>query len=306
MTDLVDIHQHLWPEPLLGALAERSEAPCLRLREGRWRLRIQGEPEAAIDLADHDAAARADLVRADGLDRALIAPSVPLGVDALTRAEAEPLIAAYHRGVAALPDEFGAWAAVPLSDPDPSALEAWLDAGFVGACISADALAGPRSLDHVGAILELLERRGAPLFIHPGVATASTCERPSWWPAMTDYVSAMQRAWFAFATWGRPAHPELRVCFAMLAGLAPLHRERFVARGGLPSFDPNVFLDVSSYGDRAIDTVVREVGVDQIVFGSDRPVVGARGPGLGDALEAAMRRSNPARLLGAAREMVFA
>jgi hypothetical protein len=31
---------------------------------------------------------------------------------------------------------------------------------------------------------------------------------------------------------GRPRHPRLRVCFALLAGLAPLHVERFIARGG--------------------------------------------------------------------------
>ena len=29
------------------------------------------------------------------------------------------------------------------------------------------------------------------------------------------------------------AHPRLRVCFALLAGLAPLHAERLAARGGV-------------------------------------------------------------------------
>jgi predicted TIM-barrel fold metal-dependent hydrolase len=115
---------------------------------------------------------------------------------------------------------------------------------------------------------------------------------------MTGYVAAMQRAWHAFAVWGRDAHPRLRVCFAMLAGLAPLHRERLVARGGRAASDPDVFLDTSSYAARAVDAVLREVGVDRLVHGSDRPVVGAADLSLGDAVEVALRERNPARLLG--------
>jgi hypothetical protein len=122
---------------------------------------------------------------------------------------------------------------------------------------------------------------------------------PAWWPALTDYVAEMQTAWHAFPLWGRPAHPRLRVCFAMLAGLAPLHRERLVARGGAAVSDPDVFLDVSSYGARAVDAVLREVGVDRLVHGSDRPV-GARAElPLGEAVDAALRRTNPSRLLAA-------
>ena len=109
----------------------------------------------------------------------------------------------------------------------------------------------------------------------------------------------MQTAWYAFAVWGRPAHPRLRVCFAMLAGLAPLQRERLVARGGRADSDPGVYLDTSSYGARAVDAVVREVGVDRLVHGSDRPVIAARAPALGDAVEVALRERNPARLLAA-------
>jgi hypothetical protein len=107
----------------------------------------------------------------------------------------------------------------------------------------------------------------------------------------------MQTAWHAFAVWGRPAHPGLRVCFAMLAGLAPLQRERLLARGGTAISDAGVFLDVSSYGERAVDAVLREVGVDRLVYGSDRPVVPAAELPLGDAVRTALRRRNPARLL---------
>jgi hypothetical protein len=84
----------------------------------------------------------------------------------------------------------------------------------------------------------------------------------------------------------------------MLAGLAPLQRERLAARGGRADSDPDVFLDTSSYGARAVDAVLREVGVDRLVHGSDRPVVPAVQLALGGAVDVALRERNPARLLG--------
>jgi hypothetical protein len=296
----IDIHQHLWPEPLLRALSLRREPPRLLRRRGDWTLRLAGEPETRVDFDAHEPGARAALVRADGLDRALVAPSVPLGVETLPAAEAEPLLEAYHDGVSALPEEFGAWAAVGLAEPDPLALAHLLDTGFAGACVAAEALGGPEGFDRLGPVLEVLERRGAALLVHPGPVTARPAERmPSWWPALTGYVASMQTAWHAFAVWGRPAHPGLRVCFVMLAGLAPLQRERLIARGGPAISDPDVFLDVSSYGGRTVDAVLREVGVDRLVEGSDRPVVSPTELPLGDAVRTALRRRNPARLLSA-------
>ena len=123
----VDIHQHLWPEPLLRGLSRRTEPPCLVRRRDDWTLRIQGEPEAPLDLADHDPDRRAALMDGDRIDRALVSLSPPLGIEALTAGEAEPLLAAYHDGVAELPAPFGAWAAVCLADPDPAALCSLLD-----------------------------------------------------------------------------------------------------------------------------------------------------------------------------------
>src|SRR4051794_28072468 len=137
-----DIHQHLWPEPLIAALAARSEAPRMARGGAGWILRLPGDPDAPVDLAAHDPERRGALVAEDGLDRALVALSSPLGLEALAPGEAEPLLAAYHEGAAALPDTFGAWAAVALRAPDPAEMARRLDGGFVGACVPADAVAG--------------------------------------------------------------------------------------------------------------------------------------------------------------------
>jgi predicted TIM-barrel fold metal-dependent hydrolase len=306
-----DIHQHLWPEPLLGALARRRRPPRLVRSGGGWTLRMHGERDAPVDPADHDPTRRLKVLDAHGVDRALVAPSTPLGIEALAPDDARPLIEAYHAGVAALPPRFGGWAAIGLVEPDAGELVALLDRGFVGACIAADALSGPDGYAALAPVLALLERRCAPLLVHPGpsphtLAAGRPGGLPAWWPAMTRYVASMQAAWHAFGVIGRPAHPRLRVCFAMLAGLAPLHRERLVARGGRALADPGMFVDTSSYGPRAVDAVVRELGVDALVHGSDIPVVAGAEPALGDAVRVALRERNPARLLSTATEEVLA
>jgi len=307
-----DIHQHLWPEQLIAALTWRREPPLLRRSGDGWLLRLRDEPEYRFDAADHNPAARAATLAGDGIQRALLAISSPLGIEALPRDEAEPLLQANNDGLLALGEPFGVWGAVALRAPHAADVDRLLDAGAIGISLPAGALAGPESLEHCGVLLERLERRDAPLLVHPGpgpwrawhaqpYAEAGT---PGWWPAMTRYVADMNAAWHAFAAFGRPQHPRLRVVFAMLAGGAPLHGERLAARGGPARAlaDARTFYDTSSYGARATDAVVRCVGIDQLVYGSDRPVVDApAGPApLGPAAVDAMFSANVARLLGRA------
>ncbi len=148
----------------------------------------------------------------------------------------------------------------------------------------------------------MLEEAGLPLMVHPGPAASESRgghgDQPGWWPAVVSYVQQMHAAWFAFRVHGRPRHPRLRVCFAMLAGLAPLHGERVAARGGGRGvIDPDVFLEVSSYGTRAVDATIRVLGVDAIVNGSDRPYAEPASLELGPAALHAIRIANAMRLL---------
>jgi len=101
---------------------------------------------------------------------------------------------------------------------------------------------------------------------------------------------------------GRARHPALRIAFVALAGPAPLHHERLGARGGARGLvDPHVFYETSSYGTRAIDAMVRVVGVDPIVHGTDRPYAESADPGLGAAFAHAMFTVNPGVLIGGLR-----
>jgi predicted TIM-barrel fold metal-dependent hydrolase len=97
---------------------------------------------------------------------------------------------------------------------------------------------------------------------------------------------------------GRALLPDLRICFAAGAGLAPVHDERFAARAGHPPrVDPEVFVDTSSYGRRGLGSLIQALGIDPIVFGSDRPYAEPTDPLLGAAATHAIRVANPRRLL---------
>jgi hypothetical protein len=274
-----DIHQHLWPDALLSSLARRTVPPRLRRDAHGWWLELAGDAPAPFDPKTHDPAERSG-------DRIVIAPSLPLGIEALVGAET--LLDDFHSGVLELGAPFELWA----SPARPALVDELLDAGAVGI-----ALAGRELVDARWApALERLAERDVPLLVHPGPAPGS----PAWFPALTGYVAEMNAAWHAWAQWGRSRHPRLRVIFAMLAGLAPLHAERLAARGG-PSaavHDPLTYFDTSSYGPRAIDAMLRVVGVDRLLYGTDVPVVGPvdLAP-LGDAALHALTVANPERVL---------
>ncbi|MER7129729.1 amidohydrolase family protein [Streptosporangium saharense] len=287
----VDVHQHLWTPAFVDALRRRTAPPRL---DG-WTLYLDGEPPYEVDPTDHDLTVR--LARNEDLELALVSLSSPLGIETLPPEEAWPLIDAYHADALALPAPFGAWAAACLGDVDPARLAKALDQGLAGLQLPATAVGDAAGLAEVAPLLDVLAERDLPLFVHPG--PARTPVGPGWWPAVVPYVQQMHASWYAFAAFGRTRHPDLRVCFALLAGLAPLHSERLINRGGQSrgQVDPDTFLETSSYGPRAIDAVIRELGIDVVVNGSDQPYATAPDPALGEAARHAIAVTNPSRLL---------
>ena len=295
----IDIHQHVWPEPFVAALARRTAPPALRRDGATTTLVLSGEPDSPFDAAPHDAARRRDDLRADDVDRALVCMSCPLGIETLPRAEAQPLLDAWHDGVFALGEPFGVWGAVALDGARAEDVETLLDRGAAGIALPAGAFATPAAVAGVLPLLHALQVRDRPLLVHPGAAPPGTPD-PPWWAASVGYVAELHAAWHGFAAWVRPGLVSLRVVFVALAGGAPLHVERLAGRGGpaLAAFDPLTFYDTSSYGPRAIEAVGGVVGIDQLVHGSDRPVIGAPAEhGLGAAGDHALTSVNPARLL---------
>jgi 6-methylsalicylate decarboxylase len=310
----IDVHQHLWTEPLVGALQARQELPFVRSEHGLTVLFSAGERPYVIERSSETPARRAALVDGDGLDRALICLSSPLGIESLPREQALGLIDAYHEGALALGEPFGAWGAIALDGADPQDVDRALQRGCVGISLAAGALASVDGLSQLRPVLRRLERAGAPLLVHPGPGSSAVGTRlaatgepslsdPLWWSALTRYVSDMQAAWLAFVSAGRAEHPRLRVVFAMLAGLAPLHAERLSSRGG-PSavgVDPLTFYETSSYGPETVRRIAEIVGAGQLLYGSDRPVVDPAEHGILGELDWEAVGDGTRRALGASR-----
>lgn len=280
-------------------LRRRAQPPRL---DG-WTLLTTGEPPFEVNPADHDAGRRAAQAARDGACRVVIALSSPLGIEYLRPEDAVPLLDAYHDGISELGAPFAGWAAACLTEIDAAGLAKQLDRGFAGLQLPATALADEAGYQWCSPLLDVLAERDLPLFIHPGPAPGPPAAGPAWWAPVVPYVQQLHAAWFAFRAFGRPAYPWLRVCFSALAGLGPLHGERLAARGGAGplargAVDPRTFVETSGYGRRAVDSVLRVLGVDLLVFGSDRPYAQPHPDlGLGGATHHAIRVTNPARLL---------
>ncbi|MCW2813311.1 MAG: amidohydrolase [Nocardioides sp.] len=296
----VDVHQHAWPDALVEELRRRSRTP--RIVDDR--LLLDGEPDFALVAGDGVLAGLSERRRTDAgddIDLALLALSSPLGIETLDPAEAAPLLDAWHATADDLGSGHGLWAAVNLVEPDLAGLRSTLASPVVhGLQVPATALLDPAALERLAPVLAVVEAAGLPVLVHPGPAPATSAGEglPGWWPALTSYTAQLTSAWFAWHVAGQALLPDLRICFVALAGLAPLHHERLAARGGtFGSVDRHVYYDTSSYGHRAVDAVVRVVGVDPVVHGSDRPYADPSDPGLGEAFTHALYVSNPHHLL---------
>jgi hypothetical protein len=275
-----DLHQHLWPPALIRALELRNDRPRLRGRN----LELPGG-EGEVDLTTHGLDARLAALDRDEIDVALIScpPTLELGED---------LVEAYHEGilevVAASGGRLQALACGAARD------------GFAGACVAAQRL---DDLDTLAPLLAELERRGEPVFVHPGPASTPP-GAPGWWPSVVGYTAQMQAAYAAWIVGGADRWPRLRVLFAILAGGAPVQLERLASRGvdTRTVLNDNVFFDTASYGERALELTLATYGVGQLVYGSDWPVIDADSTlravrGFGQAVVDAVCRDNPARLL---------
>jgi predicted TIM-barrel fold metal-dependent hydrolase len=310
----IDLHQPLWPPDLIDALRHRATPPLLEGPGDRPLLRMIHEPDAPIDLTRHTVERRVQALDDAGIDRAVISLSAPLGIEALPEGEAAELLDAYHDGLAALIAASGGrlagWAAPALAAADGGAsmVAGALDRGFAGAMVPSEALCGPDAIERSAPLLDLLQERGAALFVHPGPGLGTAPYAPSegmpvWWMNMGIYPGLSIRAYFSWRALGAHRWPGLRVCFAIMGGAGPFLEERWRAFSGeAGAIDRNLFVDTASCGRLALECAMATFGVEQIVFGTDIPVISGEPPAralaeMGEAAEEAVVHRNPLRLL---------
>ena len=280
-----DVHQHMWPPEVLAHLRGRSAPPFIR--DGMFQ--APGLPPAPVRESDHDLEQRLAWLAEAGLDIAVVSLSPTDGFDAELRE-------LWHTGIAAVAAASGGRIR-PLADGAPRA-------GFGGVSVAADAVTAglPRSLAWD------LEAAGQMLFVHPGPPAPAPPGVPAWWLGALDYCMQMQRAFTAWLARDAARYPALPAVFAILGGGAPLLAERFEVRGaGIRLGEhPNTVVDTASYGPHAIGQFIAMHGTDQLVHGSDAPVLGhcaAAGclQGLGSGVADAVIEATPTRILGERR-----
>jgi hypothetical protein len=285
-----DVHQHLWPEELIALLAARREPPCLRGHD----LVLADEGRFRVDLAEHRLEQRLARLDRHGTDIAVISLQPTLGIEGLPESDRLALASAWHEGAQRL-------ITVGRGRIRALASGACLT-GFAGACVSAtDVVKGGCDFD---LLVEQLATREQVLFVHPGPGRPPP-GAPPWWAPVVDYTAQMQAAYMTWLARRYGGGPRPAAIFAILAGGAPVNLERLVSRGGDAqlALDPSVFLDVASYGQRAIELCLATFGVRQLLFGSDFPVVEAERAlrdisAFGDAVVTAIRGENPTLLFG--------
>jgi hypothetical protein len=283
----VDVHQHLLPPAFVEVLRNRKSPPRivgaeLELAEGR----------SPFDPMEHDLESRLAALDRQGTGVAVLSLQPTLGHDALPAGERAELVAAWEEGiadvVAAAHGRFVALAAGPTKP------------GFVGSCVGSDALDDPEAL---GVTFDSVLQQGGFVFIHPSGGPVPP-NRPGWWAPLVVYTAQMQAAYLAWLARGQEVWPDLSIVFSILAGGGPFQLERLGSRGldVRALLHRNVFFDTASYGRRALELCVETFGVEQIVYGSDLPVVDPEPTsravkGFGESVEKLIRCDNPNRLL---------
>ncbi len=282
-----DIHQHLWPEEFLAALAARLRPPFLR----GARLELGDQGSWPIDVTEHRLERRLALLDELEIERALVSLQPTLGADWLDGGEGEELAAVWERGILELAAASGG-RIVPLAARAPAA-------GFGGLCVAAPELL---DLDRVAPRLDALAGSSGFLFVHPGNAHLPE-GAPFWWAAVVEYTAQMQAAYAAWFAAGAARWPKLDVVFAILAGGAPIQLERMESRGveARAAMLPRVWFDTASYGRRALELAMSTFGVERMLFGSDAPVVDPAGAlvtvrSFGEAITNALVSENIQRL----------
>jgi predicted TIM-barrel fold metal-dependent hydrolase len=172
--------------------------------------------------------------------------------------------------------------------------------GFAGISVGASALSDGRAASALDAAAD----QDCLVFVHPEAGGPQSETHPSWWTWTVGYTAQMQEAYLSWLDSGRDRWPAVPVVFAILAGGAPFQLERLSHRGVdvRSSLDPNTFLDVATYGRRAIELVIETFGVGQLVYGSDMPVVDPRPTlsavrGFGDSVAQILQIDTPTALL---------
>jgi predicted TIM-barrel fold metal-dependent hydrolase len=274
----IDVHFHHIPPFYREAVYAAGRAPAI----GKYP---DWAPEIALAVMD-----------THGIEVALTSLAQP-GVGFGTQASAEELARRCNDYAAELtarwPSRFGAFATVPVWSMDGACKEvayAFDTLGFDGISLFAsygEKFLGDREFD---PLFEMLDARGAVVFVHPGLHPSSRGLALPWPAFMMEYLFDTTRAVVNLIFSGAIARfPRIRFILPHAGGLVPYFAWRLSVSPMIDARLPQLARDeifaglahfwydnALSPGEQTFGSLDHVVRPERVVFGSDFPFANAR------------------------------
>jgi predicted TIM-barrel fold metal-dependent hydrolase len=296
LTEVIDVHTHIYPPAYIALLKGRSAIPRVDERDGKQYFvifpeeeRIGGRPiEPPMSSID----AKLAFMREAGIDRSVVSLGNPW-LDFISGTESIAWAHRINAELAGLEKQSGgkihALGVLPNAKPDEIATvvgEVAATSGLYG--VISGCGVGGRTLDdpELDPVWSALARTGLPIFFHPHYAAAIDL-LGGFGTALPLGIGFPMETSIAIARLVMSGvlqrHPDLKIMVAHSGGVLPFLAARLdvtwrgdpVAQSRL-SAPPSTFLsklclDTVSYHPRAMHAAADLVGADQIVFGTDHP-----------------------------------
>ncbi len=289
---MVGVEEHAWTAELRDALLKDGTDDTVHMIADGW----PAADEQLRDVGDR----RLERMNASGIDVAVLSISAP-GTQPLKPSEAMPLARDANDflagAVSAHPDRYGAFATLPISDPEAAVQEferCVTQLGMVGAMLFPRT--GDRYLDHetFRAIFEVADTFEVPIYLHPQFPPRAVRDvHFSGFGAKVDTL-------LASGGWGWHAEVGIAALRLILAGTFDRHPNLqlmlghwgemlvpFVERANVLSTPAGLDRSVAEcvtgnvlvtaggiYSHRMLTDAIATVGVDRVLFASDDPFGG--------------------------------
>lgn len=325
----IDIHAHYFPERFLRLLEEGGAPGGVRLDRSNPAgpaIAIGNSSTPPLAPAFWDLRLRLRAMNRSGIEvqaLSLTAPMVYFAPPVLGRKLAETFNDALAEAHTAFPERFVGCATLPMQDPPAAVAELeraarlpGIRAVYLGTNVNGRDLSDPAFLP----VFERCEEYELPIFLHPLTVVGGTRLQPFYLHNLlgNPFDTAVAAAHLVFGG-VLDRFPRLQVCLPHAGGALPYlvgrlqHGQRVRpeardrARRPFGAYLRRFTYDTLSHSPEALRYLIRLVGADRVVLGSDfcfdmgyerpRELV-TRRLGLGPTDQARILRGNAARLLG--------
>lgn len=290
----IDLHAHCVPRTLLGELAQHGARLGVTIAADGDRYRVAVGSRAPIALSGNliDLDSRLQAMDRDGVDVQVLSPWMSLSACRMSVAAAPTFARVYNEAAAAVvadhPDRFLALANLPACDPVAAAIELRYCVGTLG-MVGAEVATRPAGHDlddpAFAPLWHAAEELGCVLLVHPLDSLAGRDVNRHFLGNVVGNPAESTVAIGNLIFGGvLERHRLLRLCVVHGGGFAPYqvgrwdHAFRNDVRGAATNLTVapsewlrTMYFDTVVHSDPAREFLVRIVGADRVVLGSDYP-----------------------------------